>query len=310
MTIAIAGTTSRTMLCAEHLRASGLFEVVWVLTPSPRRVGRTQQLTKNECHTWAEEHALATILLDKKIDNEVRNTIEQLPRPDFLLVVDFGYLVPQWLLNWPKIAPLNIHPSDLPRWRGSSPGQFALLYGDTQSAVCLMEMSAGMDEGPLFHCEHFAVNNTWTQTEYYQESFAQIAPQLPNLLSQIAAQECTATPQSETVATPPAQKLTKADSFIEWPVVSAALAEKSRVPDGAVLAQASHSHPNTASLLAHATRAFSPWPVLWTEVQTAKGTQRLQILRSRVIGSSLVIDQAKLEGKNASTWSEIEKLLV
>jgi methionyl-tRNA formyltransferase len=71
-----------------------------------------------------------------------------------LLVVDFGYLIPTWLLQLPAIAPLNIHPSELPKWRGSSPGQFALLFKNlgretTQTAVTLMVMNEGLDQDQL-----------------------------------------------------------------------------------------------------------------------------------------------------------------
>ncbi len=313
ISIAIAGTTKHTVLCAEALRADAAYSIAWVLTPAPKPVGRKQVIQKNPLHRWAEAHNIPVIVLTAKIDETTKTAICALPRPDFVLVIDFGYLVPKWLLEWPTTAPLNIHPSDLPRWRGSSPGQFAVLYGDAQSAICLMQMSAGMDEGPIFYRMPFAVQPAWTQTEYYAESFALIAPQLPGLMQKIHSHTSVPTPQNSEPTTPAARKLTKADSFVPWEVVTAALAgkdlalEENTTP---LMAAAQSAHPHLASLLASATRAFSPWPLLWTAVTTPKGTKRMQLLKSHAENTTLVLDEVKIEGKTAMSWKEAEKSLI
>src|SRR5258708_7726522 len=119
--IAIAGSTQHTVQCAEALFASPEFEITWILTPQPRLLGRKQILTKNPLHLFAEEHHVPLILLENTIDAAIQHrilTMNSAQAVDFLLVIDFGYLIPDWLLDLPAIAPLNVHLSALPAGRG------------------------------------------------------------------------------------------------------------------------------------------------------------------------------------------------
>ncbi len=121
------------------------------------------------------------------------------------------------------------------------------------------------------------------------------------------------TPQQGELTTPAARKLTKADSFVPWEIIGTALAgddlalEENTTP---LMAAAQSAHPHLASLLASATKAFSPWPLLWTEVTTPKGTKRMQLLKSHAENTTLVLDEVKIEGKTAMSWKEAEKSLI
>jgi methionyl-tRNA formyltransferase len=308
--VGIAGTTERTVRCAEALRLDERFAISWALTPAPRVIGRKQLLTKNPVQNWAELHKIKTLLIESKIDTSTRAELETQDRPDFLLVVDFGYWIPSWLLALPTCKPLNVHPSELPRWRGSSPGQFVLLHGETTSAVCVIEMSEGMDEGPIVHSLPFAVDPRWTQAEYYTESFSLIAPLLPELLSALATRELTALPQPARSPTPVAKRLSKTDSFVEWSAVLAAMQGEDAVLSSPVLSEARAAHASLAELLAHATRAFSPWPLLWSEVNTRHGKKRLQLLSADIAKTGrLQLCTVKLEGKHISSWDEVQEKL-
>lgn len=307
LSIAIAGTTERTVLCANSILRDQDFIIPWVLTPAPKKIGRKQELQNNPLHNWAEKQHLPTLLVNTKIHEQLKQEITAKPKPDFLLVVDFGYLVPPWLLNWPTKAPLNIHPSDLPRWRGSSPGQFALLFGDSTSAICLMEMSAGIDEGPLFYKKEFAVNTAWTQTEYYAHSFELLAPHLPMLLKEISSGQRQSTPQSEPDSTPLARRLQKSDGFIEWTTLSAAGAGIETELTNPLLKQARSHHQSLASLIVAATRAFTPWPLVWTELPTKAGPKRMQLLSAKENNGALILESVKVEGKTTMNWSAVKK---
>ena len=109
----IAGTTTRTVSCALALLKDPRFEIHLIITPTPKPVGREQQITPNPLHQFATEHQLPVELVQRKIDQQLQEKLQAHARPDFLLVVDFGYIVPQWLLDLPIIAPLNVHPSTL-----------------------------------------------------------------------------------------------------------------------------------------------------------------------------------------------------
>ncbi len=308
--IAIAGSTAHTVQCADALLQSDKFNIPWVLTPEPKAIGRKQVVTKNPLHIWAEEHGIRVILLNKKIDLHVKQLIEetvsQLGQIDFLLVVDFGYLIPDWLLTLPHIAPLNIHPSLLPKWRGSSPGQFVLLYGDTNSAVTLMEMNAGLDTGPIIHQEKFTVEPSWTQGEYYQFSFELITKVLADKIVEFA-QTGRKTAQSTLLPMTVARRLTREDGFISWRTVSTG-----RVLENELLKEVTNSNnQNIVQVIEHASRAFAPWPGLWTIIPTVKGERRMQILKCHVgNNNSLILDTVKIEGQAEASWSQVKNQIL
>ncbi|HCR81629.1 MAG: Methionyl-tRNA formyltransferase [Candidatus Pacebacteria bacterium GW2011_GWA1_46_10] len=295
-TIAVAGSTQRTAKVAQTLLNDPRFQVSLVVTPSPKPVGRKQVLTQNPLHELAEKHQLPIILVKAKLDNDIRQQIKQIHQPtpfDFFLVVDFGFLVPQWLLNLPTIAPLNIHPSALPRWRGASPGQYVLLHGEKESAVTLMVMNAKMDTGPIIAQLEFKVEPTWTQTEYYQHSFDLICSGLGDLLEQFATGKLTARPQPDTSPTPLADRLNKAEAFRDWQTIKQAM-----------------NTGQQATELEQACRAYSPWPKLWTKLPTKQGEQRMIIHRCQLNqAGQLELLEVQLAGKTKTTWHEIKSVL-
>ncbi len=385
-TVLIAGSTSHTTMCAEALFADERFSICGVLTPSPRPIGRKQIITPNPLHQFATEHALPIVHVEKRIDQTVRHQLESTlqlestpeleqdmqrgstvqigsalhssvttARPDFLLVVDFGYIVPNWLLELPTTAPVNIHPSKLPQWRGSSPGQFVLLYGEKQSSVSVIIMNDLLDQGALVTQLPFAVQETWTQTEYYSRAFTLVAAKLPSILDDLAQKRITPEPQPLDTPTPIAARFTKEDGFVPWEMVTAAMsgaAWDTLLANGSD-AQKQHPEPTTnyllsplldaalafhgspAKLIYYASHALSPWPGIWTIVQTVAGEKRMKILTSRldaelelgsVAGSvtnsatksapnatqpaKLILETVQLEGKSPTPWSSVKSLII
>lgn len=310
--VAVAGSTTHTLQCVEALLADGRFAISWILTPSPKPTGRKQLITPNPLHQFGEHHHLPVILVEHKIDQKL---LQQLPvaRPDFLLVVDFGYLIPETLLQLPKLAPVNVHPSDLPRWRGSSPGQFVLLYGEPNSKVTIIVMDAGMDTGPILFQQPLSVNPDWTQTEYYFQSFQSISSVLGNTLADLAEQKIQPQPQPADSPTPPARRLTKEDGFVPWSALQAACQDQavtSTAMSSPLLQEASQTVQSWPKLIEQATRALSPWPLLWTIVPTAKGEKRMQILKSHIKNDTLILDEVKIEGQQETSWTTAQSQLM
>lgn len=315
-TVWIAGSTQYTADCATALINSADFAVTACLTPIPKPIGREHTITPNPVHALATEQKIATILISSKITTEIRSILEELPPPDLLLVVDFGYLVPEWLLALPHIAAVNIHPSLLPRWRGSSPGQFTLLYGETKSAITVMCMSAGLDEGPLITQLPLAVDQKWNAKEYYSAAFAQITAVLPKLLTQFIENPQKVTPQPTESPTPIAARLSKEDGFVSWELLQQAQQGELTSPFitktdhcSALVAAAFPSAGTLATLFERACRAFSPWPGLWTVVPTNHGPKRMKVLACKTQDTALEIEQVQIEGKNIARFSEIKNIL-
>lgn len=287
-TVAIAGSTERTLWCAQALWNHPSFHLEFVLTPTPKPIGRKQILTKNPLHQWAISNNLPAVLIENKIDSEVKNKIESQNKVDFLLVVDFGYLVPEWLLDWPKIMPLNIHPSELPRWRGASPGQMVLLHGEAESAITLMQMNERMDEGPILYQEKFEVDQTWNRDDYYQYAFDMLVPQLGDLMIKVATGEIQPQPQPAESTTPAADHIDKKDAFYDWAEIN---------------------NPEKAIEIDRAIRAYNPWPLLWTKIPTNKGEKRMQILEASLENGQLQLEKVKIEGMETKPWTEVKNIL-
>jgi methionyl-tRNA formyltransferase len=292
--IAIAGTTDRTKLCAETLLDHPQLEIPFIITPTSKPIGRKKLLTPNPLHKFADSNQIPTVLVKNKIDESIKEQILAHQKPDFLLVVDFGYLIPDWLLELPRIMPLNIHPSALPKWRGSSPGQFVLLSGAATSAVTIIQMTAEFDQGPVVWQEEFAVDPSWTQTEYYQHSFQLVTQSLADVILRLTENKITPTPQPLTSPTPLATKIDKADAFVKWEMIETAMA----------------NDKGNASYLERACRAYSPWPLLWTQISTNKGQRRMQIISTTLDKKGLLkLEKVKIEGMDIKPWVEVKNVV-
>lgn len=319
--LAIAGSTAHTVQCADVLLQDPRFSISWVLTPEPKPIGRKQLITKNPVHKWAEKNNIPVILVKKKIDQQIKEQIQltnqQTHQPaSYFLVVDFGYLIPAWLLQLPNIAPINIHPSELPKYRGSSPGQFALLFGEKKSAVSVIKMNEKLDEGDLIYQEKFDVPSTINLNEYYDFSFSLITKTLPQVLCEFATQRITAIPQPLVSPTPIARRLTREDGYIEWNIVKFSISNLhfSKPTDqqttNQLLLSAYQHHGSWPQTIFHAVRAFSPWPGIWTIVPTLKGKKRLKILEVKIDNDRLQLTKVQLEGYTATTFEEIQNQLI
>jgi methionyl-tRNA formyltransferase len=151
-----------------------------------------------------------------------------------MLVVAYGLLLPQSVLDTPRLGCLNIHGSLLPRWRGAAPVARAIEAGDARTGVCIMQMDAGLDTGPVLRCQETAIGPRENAGELQSRLAVTGAALAVEALDAIAAGTVVATPQDESRATW-ARKLDKAEARLDW-----------REP---------------ALVLERRVRAFNPWPV-------------------------------------------------
>lgn len=126
------------------------FNLVGVVTAPDQKVGRKQLLTPTAVKLASEKLGLPkdNIFTPNKLNEETTQKIKNL-QPELIVVAAFGKIIPQAILDIPKYGALNIHPSALPKYRGPSPIQEALLNGDKESTVTIMKIDAQMDHGPI-----------------------------------------------------------------------------------------------------------------------------------------------------------------
>jgi methionyl-tRNA formyltransferase len=158
-----AGTPEFARVALERLHAAG-FEIPLVLTQPDRPAGRGMKLQASPVKQFALEHGIALaqphgLRLDGKYPEEAaaaRGAIEA-ARADVMVVAAYGLILPQWVLELPRLGCLNIHASLLPRWRGAAPIHRAIEAGDDETGVTIMQMDAGLDTGDMLLVERLTI---------------------------------------------------------------------------------------------------------------------------------------------------------
>ncbi|GJM08732.1 MAG: methionyl-tRNA formyltransferase [Lysobacteraceae bacterium] len=233
MRIAFAGTPQFSVPTLRSLVEAG-HQVVSVWTQPDRPAGRGRKLQLSPVKTCALELDLAVRQPDNLKDG---TAVEQLERDsiDLLVVVAFGMILPQQVLDLPKHGCWNVHASLLPRWRGAAPIQRAIEAGDAMSGTCVMEMEAGLDTGPVLACSETAIDDTTTAGDLHDTLSEQGAALLVDCVNRLrSGEDLPAVPQDHTKATY-ANKLSKAETPLDFN--EAAITLQRRI------------------------RAFNPWPV-------------------------------------------------
>jgi methionyl-tRNA formyltransferase len=147
MRIAFMGTPDFAVPTLKALIDAG-HDIVAVYSQPPRPAGRGKHDRKSAVHTFADQHSITvyTPLNMRDIDEQAK--LEAL-NPDIAVVVAYGQILPQAVLDAPKFGCVNVHASLLPRWRGAAPIHRAIMAGDKETGVCIMMMEAGLDTGPV-----------------------------------------------------------------------------------------------------------------------------------------------------------------
>jgi methionyl-tRNA formyltransferase len=145
--IVFAGTPD---FAAAHLAAllTSRHQVVAVYSQPDRPAGRGKKLAASPVKLLAEQHQLPVYQPQTLKDAATQAELAAL-KPDLMIVVAYGLLLPQAVLDIPRLGCINVHASLLPRWRGAAPIQRAIEAGDTDTGVCIMQMEAGLDTGPV-----------------------------------------------------------------------------------------------------------------------------------------------------------------
>ncbi len=217
--IGFAGTPEFAAIALRGLLAAGA-NLVCVYTQPDRPTGRGRKLAPSAVKKLAEEFAI-----DVRQPKSLRSAqaLEELRASelDVLIVAAYGLILPQPVLDAPRLGCINVHASLLPRWRGAAPIERAIMAGDTQSGVCIMRMEAGLDTGGVYTSRTTPVTDTTTGRELH-DTLAQLGTAA--LLEALENFDPHAfTPQDDALACY-ANKLETADAEINWHATSAEVA--------------------------------------------------------------------------------------
>jgi methionyl-tRNA formyltransferase len=213
MRLAFMGTPAFAVPALSELIASG-HEVVCVYTQPPRPAGRGHKERPSPVHELAETHGIPVRTpLNFKSDEE-KTAFAELEL-DVAIVVAYGLILPQTILDAPTHGCLNLHGSLLPRWRGAAPVQRAIMAGDNVTGIQVMQMERGLDTGPVLLSETVAIKPDDTSGTLH-DTLARIgADMLPRALAALERGALQATPQEEDGVLY-ADKISSEEARIDW----------------------------------------------------------------------------------------------
>lgn len=254
LNIIFAGTPD---FAAQHLQAllDSEHNVIAVYTQPDKPAGRGKKLQASPVKQLAEQHQIP-VYQPKSLRKEEAQAELKALNADVMVVVAYGLILPQAVLEAPKYGCLNVHGSILPRWRGAAPIQRAIWAGDQQTGVTIMQMDVGLDTGDMLHKVTTPILPTETSASLYAKLAELAPPALLEVLNGLATQQFKPEKQDESLANY-AEKLTKEEAKLDW-MLSAAQLERN-------------------------IRAFNPAPIAYLTVNVNGIEERVKIYQAQVL---------------------------
>lgn len=206
------GTPEFAVPSLAELIANG-YNVVRVYTQPPRPAGRGKKLRKSPVHQFAEIMGLPVETPESFRKPKVIDALEEL-NADVACVVAYGQILPQRALDAPAYGCLNLHASLLPRWRGAAPVQRAIMAGDAETGVQIMQMAKGLDTGDILLSETAAIKDTDTSAGLTDRLSRTGASMWPRVMGALERESLSPVPQSGDATY--AHKIDKAEARIDW----------------------------------------------------------------------------------------------
>ncbi|GAB3768089.1 methionyl-tRNA formyltransferase [Ramlibacter monticola] len=236
MRVIFAGTPEFARVALERLHAAG-FVIPLVLTQPDRPAGRGMKLQPSPVKQFALEHGIAvaqprSLRLDGKYPEDAAAARAALLEAgaDVMVVAAYGLILPQWVLDLPRLGCLNIHASLLPRWRGAAPIHRAIEAGDAETGVTIMQMDAGLDTGDMLVDERIAIAPEDT-TATLHDKVAALGGRLIVEALELAACGGLKPVKQPAEGVTYAHKIEKAEAAIDWSQPAEALARRIRAFD-------------------------------------------------------------------------------
>ncbi len=239
MRLIFAGTPEFAAVALQALLAAG-HEIALVLSQPDRPAGRGMKLQASPVKQLALQHGIPvaqpqSLKLDGKYPEEAAAAQAQIlaAAADAMIVAAYGLILPQWVLDAPRLGCLNIHASLLPRWRGAAPIHRAIEAGDAQTGITIMQMDAGLDTGAMLSTALMPIAADDCTASLHDKLAEQGGALLLQTLAQITQGQISAlTAQAQPAeGVTYAEKISKAEAAIDWTQDAQTLARKSRAFD-------------------------------------------------------------------------------
>lgn len=273
------------------------YNIITIITQPDKKVGRKQEVVYSPVKKVALKHNIS--LLQPQNIKEIAEEIKNL-NPDIIITAAYGQIIPKSILDIPVFGCINIHGSLLPKYRGASPIQYAILNGDEKTGVTIMKMNEKMDEGQIISKQELTIKDTDTASSLHDKLSIMGSKLLTETLPKIFRKEIEYAPQDHAKATY-TKILKKENGQIDW--------------------------NKSAQKINRMIRAFYPWPGTYTHLNN----KRLRIIKADIIKNkdnkipgtiftdndnnllikcqedALIINRIQLEGKKVTAGREFLK---
>ncbi|OHA58117.1 MAG: methionyl-tRNA formyltransferase [Candidatus Vogelbacteria bacterium RIFOXYD1_FULL_44_32] len=273
---AFFGTDQFATAVLDELFSLGVVPTLIVTTPDKPQ-GRKMTLTPPPVKMWAKTKNIPFIQpVSLKTEPEI---LLAEPAYELALVASYGKILPQALLDLPRLGFVNIHPSLIPKYRGATPLEASILSGDTETGVTLMQVDAEMDHGPILAQEKFPL----TDQDYFalRDQTAMLGAQMfARILPDFVAGKIRAVAQDHTLATF-TTKIKKTDGVID--LTGDPIQNYRKI------------------------RAYADWPGTYFFVEKDSKKMRILIKKAHLENGQLILDRVLPEGKKEMGWSNFQK---
>lgn len=238
MRIVFMGTPDFAVTTLQALIGSG-HEVIAAVSQPDKPIGRKAELRPTPVKAAAMEAGIPVLQPQRLRDPEFTEHLEQLA-PDVIVVAAYGKIIPGFILELPRYGCLNVHASLLPKYRGAAPIQWAILDGEEETGVSIMQMNEGLDTGDILTVSKVKIERTETGGSLFDKLAAEGGRLLVETLGLLEKGEVKPQPQPADSPTPYARMIVKEDGRIDWNRDAAAIERQ--------------------------VRGLDPWPGAWTRL--------------------------------------------
>jgi methionyl-tRNA formyltransferase len=294
LNVAFFGTSDKSLEILQALNQN--FSLKLTVTKGDTKVGRHREVRETEVKKWSKDNDIECLTLDSfkpPVDAYIIKRLEEL-EIKYVVVTDFSFIIPKSLTENRNFKILNIHFSLLPKYRGASPVQFAILNGDTETGITYQLLANKMDTGDIISQIPFPIAQEDTTGTLIPKMYTAAAKELPTVIKSIDAQKISQIRQDEIIASytysktnPKSTLIYKEDARVDW--------------------------SQDARRIYNLVRAFNPWPIAWTTIGELKGytpkRDELNKLRLKIHSGTYQKDEftpnkVQVEGGNIMNWKE------
>ena len=230
------------------------YSITACLTQPDRPQGRGLKLSPSAVKSCALQNNIQALQPKSLKKPDIQQQLK-LMQPELMIVMAYGLILPQAVLDIPKLGCINIHASILPRWRGAAPIQHSILAGDTESGITIMQMDAGLDTGDILSIYPCPVLQTDTSEHLHDRLSALAQTSIIDFLTKLQAGKIQPTKQSDSNASY-AHKIDKQQAKINW--------------------------SSSAAEIDRSIRAYNPWPIAFTKFND----QQIRIWQAEIFTST------------------------